>query len=150
MITVTTIIAHGLKVVLNRFQVLRAFALSSTRPSYRAGKIRLPLVMAPRFIHVSLILASPFFMVVCAATVTAGMLQTPNQPQTPPMIPTKIREVKTRKEPVPFYDALTKALKKRKAKLETLCPNSDNVARRILEEYGAMFVATKKVLPPPV
>ena len=54
------------------------------------------------------------------------------------------------KEPTPFYEALAKALKKRKTKIDNLCPPSDPVARRILEEYGAIFLADKKVLPPPV
>ena len=54
------------------------------------------------------------------------------------------------KEPTPFYEALAKALKKRKIKLENICPPSDPVSRRILEEYGAIFVADKKVIPPPV
>ena len=54
------------------------------------------------------------------------------------------------KEPAPFYEALAKALKKRKRKLDSICPPSDPVARRILEEYGAIFLADKKVLPPPV
>ena len=54
------------------------------------------------------------------------------------------------KEPVPFYEALAKALKKRKIKLDSICPPSDPVARRILEEYGAIFVADKKVTLPPV
>ena len=54
------------------------------------------------------------------------------------------------KEPVPFYEALAKALKKRKIKLDSVCPPSNPVARRILEEYGAIFVADKKVTPPPV
>jgi hypothetical protein len=49
----------------------------------------------------------------------------------------------------PFYPALRKALKKRKTTIERICPISDPVARRILEEYGAMFLAHKKVLPPP-
>lgn len=53
-------------------------------------------------------------------------------------------------EPAPFYEALAKALKKRKINLEAVCPSSDPVSRRILEEYGAIFVATKKVTPPPV
>jgi hypothetical protein len=51
--------------------------------------------------------------------------------------------------PAPFYDVLRKTLKKRKTKIETICPGSDSVARRILEDYGAIFLA-KKVLPPPV
>lgn len=49
-----------------------------------------------------------------------------------------------------FYAVLAKALKKRKTPLESLCPPSDRVARRVLEEYGAMFIATEKVTPPPV
>jgi hypothetical protein len=54
------------------------------------------------------------------------------------------------KEPAPFYEALAKALKKRKIKLDSICPPSDPVARRILQEYGAIFVADKKVTLPPV
>ena len=53
-------------------------------------------------------------------------------------------------ESTPFYEALAKALKKRKTKLENICPPSDPVARRILEEYGAIYLADKKVTPPPV
>ena len=61
-----------------------------------------------------------------------------------------IRELKESSEPVPFYEALTKALKKRKTNIDLVCPQADPVARRILEEYGAVFVADKKVKPPPV
>jgi hypothetical protein len=53
------------------------------------------------------------------------------------------------KEPAPFYEALAKALKKRKTRVDNICPLSDVVARRILEDYGAMFLA-KKVTPPPL
>jgi hypothetical protein len=60
------------------------------------------------------------------------------------------RDGKDLKEPTPFYEALAKALKKRKINIETVCPPSDPVSRRILEEYGAIFVADKKVTPPPV
>jgi hypothetical protein len=49
-----------------------------------------------------------------------------------------------------FYEALAKALKKRKMKLENICPPNDQVARRVLEDYGAMFIADKKVTPPTV
>jgi hypothetical protein len=52
--------------------------------------------------------------------------------------------------PTPFYEALRKALKKRKTTVEKICPSNDVVARRILEEYGAIFLADKKVLPPPL
>ena len=61
-----------------------------------------------------------------------------------------IRELTESSEPVPFYEALRKALKKRKTNLDAICPDSDPVSRRILEEYGALYVADKKVMPPPV
>ena len=61
-----------------------------------------------------------------------------------------IKELTEASEPVPFYEALQKALKKRKVNLDTVCPPADPVARRILEEYGAVYVADKKVKPPPV
>jgi hypothetical protein len=54
------------------------------------------------------------------------------------------------KPPASFYEILGKSLKKRKIKIENLCPTSDSVARRILEDYGAVFVASKKVMPPTV
>ena len=54
------------------------------------------------------------------------------------------------KPPASFYEILGKSLKKRKMKIENLCPTSDSVARRILEDYGAVFIASKKVMPPPV
>jgi hypothetical protein len=69
--------------------------------------------------------------------------------RTQPMTATTNRS-DDRKEPVPFYEALEKALKKRKLKLADICPPSDLVARRILEEYGAVYIATKKVMPPSV
>ncbi|MCU1265511.1 MAG: hypothetical protein JWM21_1829 [Acidobacteria bacterium] len=50
----------------------------------------------------------------------------------------------------PFYNVLRKTLRKRKTKIETICPGSDSIARRVLEDYGAMFIASKKVLAPPV
>lgn len=49
-----------------------------------------------------------------------------------------------------FYEELRKALKKRKTRIENICPPSDFVARRVLEEYGAIFLANKKVTTPPV
>ena len=52
--------------------------------------------------------------------------------------------------PAPFYDVLRKTLKKRKTKIETICPGANSVARRVLEDYGAIFIASKKVMPPPV
>ncbi len=49
----------------------------------------------------------------------------------------------------PFYAALSEALERRRLKLDSVCPPGDRVARRVLEEYGAIFVATEKVLVPP-
>jgi hypothetical protein len=52
--------------------------------------------------------------------------------------------------PVPFYAALEEALERRGMKLETTCAKTDAVERRVLEDYGAMFVASDAVVPPPV
>lgn len=50
----------------------------------------------------------------------------------------------------PFYEVLRKTLKKRKTRIETICPGTDSVARRVLEDYGAIFIASSKVMAPPV
>jgi hypothetical protein len=69
---------------------------------------------------------------------------------TQPITSNSTRDGNDFKEPAPFYVALAKALEKRKIHLDAVCPPSDPVSRRILEEYGAIFVANKKVTPPPV
>jgi hypothetical protein len=56
----------------------------------------------------------------------------------------------TKAAPTLFYSELKKALATRKLKLEMVCDTSDPVARRVLEDYGAMFLATNNVSPPPV
>jgi hypothetical protein len=66
------------------------------------------------------------------------------------MTPTTTRVEKDKQQSTPFYQALAKALKKRKVKIDNICPPDDRVARRILEEYGAVFVASKKVILPPM
>ena len=62
---------------------------------------------------------------------------------------TKLPEDNNDQTPAQFYDVLRKSLKKRKTNIESICPSSDAVARRVLEDYGAIFVA-KNVTPPPV
>jgi hypothetical protein len=62
----------------------------------------------------------------------------------------KSEERMTIQTPAPFYDVLRKILKKRRTKVETICPGSDAVARRVLDDYGAIFIASKKVMAPPV
>lgn len=52
-------------------------------------------------------------------------------------------------ESLPFYDALTQALKKRNTTVEKICSLDDPVARRVLEDYGAIFVADSNVTCPP-
>jgi hypothetical protein len=56
------------------------------------------------------------------------------------------------KEPAPvFFDiALERALTGHGATLDNLCDLRDAVSRRVLEEYGAMFLASASVTPPPV
>lgn len=82
--------------------------------------------------------------------VTSGAMPRLETMSTLPMTLNSNWDSKNLKEPAPFYDALAKALKKRKTKIDNICPPSDPVARRILEEYGAIFLADKKVTPPPV
>lgn len=50
----------------------------------------------------------------------------------------------------PFYAALEEALKSRGMSLDEVCSLDDAVSRRVLEDYGAMFVASDSVTPPPV
>ena len=83
-------------------------------------------------------------------TVASGSISVLDNILTQPMTSNGTRESKDSNESTPFYEALAKALKKRKIKLENICPSSDPVSRRILEEYGAIYVADKKVTPPPV
>jgi hypothetical protein len=61
-----------------------------------------------------------------------------NKERTPPTTPTL------------FYKELKKALSARKLKLETVCDTDDSVSRRVLEDYGAVFLAASSVSPPPV
>ncbi|MCA1634577.1 MAG: hypothetical protein LC802_13015 [Acidobacteria bacterium] len=48
----------------------------------------------------------------------------------------------------PFYDALGRVLERLGTSLQSFCPPCDTVARRVLEEYGAMFVAEGVRVPP--
>lgn len=51
----------------------------------------------------------------------------------------------------PFYRALDRALKnRREADFTRLCPDNNDVALRVLHDYGAMFVGTENILPPPM
>lgn len=52
--------------------------------------------------------------------------------------------------PVGFYAALTEALRARGMRMEDVCDRKDAVSQRILEDYGAVFVAAPGVMPPPV
>jgi hypothetical protein len=47
----------------------------------------------------------------------------------------------------PFHAALGRALARRDLSLEQFCPAGDMLTRRVLEEYGAMFVAEGVALP---
>ena len=49
----------------------------------------------------------------------------------------------------PFYRALDRCLTQRSVDLSSLCPPDDDVARRVLHDYGAMFIGVKEILPPP-
>jgi hypothetical protein len=89
------------------------------------------------------------FILICRSSVGAALPAWENMSTQQTPVNT-IRELTESSEPVPFYEALRKALKKRKTNLDAICPAADPVSRRILEEYGALYVADKKVKPPPV
>ena len=50
----------------------------------------------------------------------------------------------------PFYAALERALEQRGKAVADVCPPDDSVALRVLHDYGAMFVGTENILPPPL
>jgi hypothetical protein len=50
----------------------------------------------------------------------------------------------------PFYAALAHALDQRGTSIVDICPSDDVVARRVLHDYGAMFVGTADILLPPL
>jgi hypothetical protein len=50
----------------------------------------------------------------------------------------------------PFYKTLETALRLRGTSIEDICPPGDQVARRVLHDYGAMFVGADSILPPPL
>ena len=49
-----------------------------------------------------------------------------------------------------FYATLESALEQRRTSVEDICPPDDHVARRVLHDYGAMFVGSDTILPPPL
>ncbi len=53
-------------------------------------------------------------------------------------------------EASPFYAALRRTLARRGLSLAGVCALDDPVVRRLLTDYGAMFVAAESVLVPPV
>ncbi len=102
--------------------------------------------LAPRFTRVISILAIQVFLAPFAAVVSSHAKE---RGITADQMTATSKPADKNKDSVPFYKALDKALKKRKIKLDAVCSPSDPVGRRILEEYGAVYVATSKVLPPP-
>jgi len=65
------------------------------------------------------------------------------------LIMPKSNQPATANETSPFYVALKQALSLRGTKIAGVCPPDDHVARRVLHDYGAMFIAGDKVAPPP-
>lgn len=64
--------------------------------------------------------------------------------------PVPAREATNSMRVARFDEALVTALARRGAAAGAMCDGRDPVARRILSEYGAVFVAAGSVLPPPV
>jgi len=49
-----------------------------------------------------------------------------------------------------FYKSLERALRLRGASIADISPTGDQVARRVLHDYGAMFVGADSITPPPL
>lgn len=49
-----------------------------------------------------------------------------------------------------FYESLSEILNKRGLKIANIADETDAVEKRILEEYGSIFIAEDNVFPPPV
>lgn len=64
--------------------------------------------------------------------------------------PAPSRGIKTDMKVANFDDALSMALARRGAAARVTCDGRDPVARRILNEYGAVFFASNGAVPPPV
>jgi hypothetical protein len=77
------------------------------------------------------------------------MRQKSDHPAKPDRGTTKAHEEDDDLVASPFYVALTRALAARGMRPEELCDASDAVERRLLVEYGAMFVAAASVRVPP-
>ena len=118
----------------------RGFNVTSSYP-----EITNPRQIAPRFSQVNKILAIVLFTMLGCLVEIPTLAREKSAEQM-----TATTRVDKNQKSAPFYEALAKAFKKRKVKIDGVCPPEDPVARRILEEYGAVFVANKKVLPPPV
>src|SRR4029434_547820 len=50
----------------------------------------------------------------------------------------------------PFYRALDRCLNWRRVDLHNLCPPGDEVAQRVLHDYGAIHISVKDTPPPPL
>ncbi len=87
-------------------------------------------------------------LIIIALVATTGAIEFGSDH--PVNVSTITKERMTTQAPAPFYEVLRKTLRKRKTKIETICPGSDSVARRVLEDYGAIFIASRKVMAPPV
>ncbi len=115
------------------------------------AKLSPALRLLPRFVLCSTLLLSFISLKQIAAQAGdgSGSGNTAHQEPATKIMGIQIEELDGQKSKS-FYEVLGKKLKKRKTPLASLCPPGDTVARRVLEEYGAMFVATDKVKPPPV
>jgi hypothetical protein len=62
----------------------------------------------------------------------------------------ELKQTSTMPRSSPFYAALESALEGRGKTITDICPSGDPVAQRVLHDYGAMFVGSENILPPPL
>ena len=120
----------------------------SKQPYAVQNSLRTTLFTTPRVTRALLVSSVLLLTHLCGRAATKGDDAGKSRPDKTDRI--MVTKLEKEKELRPFYDALNKALKKRKTTVDQICPTSDAVARRVLEDYGAMFIATKKVTPPPM
>lgn len=78
---------------------------------------------------------------------------TPLKPPTPegsPVNPTTPEATEIPLRTTPYYRALAPALARRGMQMDSFCDINDEVARRILEDYGAIYMAQDEITVPPV
>ena len=112
-------------------------------------KLSFPLTARGEFAErVLVVLMALLFLAACQKSVIRQTVSAEDEPVKP--VSPFMTETNNKLSKAIFYNALEKALERRGSALANLFDSEDAISRRIVEEYGALFLASEKVLPPPV